>query len=198
MSTSTCRNCGLANPPNASACARCGAPFAASGAPGGQWAPPSPYYAPAQPKQRSTGATIAIILAVVVVIGVVLVGVVAAIAIPSLIRARSAANEAAALGTLRVIASAEAAYYSNHNEYGTLSAMRTESLVDSGLVDGAERNGYRFHEVKVSDDAFEFSAEPGAGMSSGKRSFNITEDFLLRYREGTQAPRGKSGTLLGE
>ena len=198
MSTSTCSNCGLQNPPNASACARCGAPFAAPGAPGAGWAPPSPYYAPAQPKQRSTAVTIAIVLAVVAVIGVGLVGVVAAIAIPSLIRARAAANEAAALGTLRMIASAEATYYSTHSEYGTLSALRAESLVDSGLVDGVERASYRFHEVKVSDDAFEFSAEPGTDMSAGSRSFNITDDYLLRYREGTQAPRGKSGTLLGE
>jgi len=198
MSTSTCRNCGLSNPPNASACARCGAPFAAPGPPGAQWAPPSPYYAPAPPKGRSTGATIAIVVAVVLVVGVVLVGIVAAIAIPSLIRARAAANEAAAIGTLRTIASAEASYYSAHDEYGSLAELRRDSLVDPALVDGVERNGYGFHEVKISEEAFEFSAEPVAGATAGDRSYNITQDYVLRYREGTQAPRGSSGTPIGQ
>ena len=198
MSTSTCRNCGLANPPNASACARCGAPVAAADGPGAQWAPPSPYYAPEQKSGRSTGVTIAIVVAVVVVIGVAFVGIIAAIAIPSLIRARAAANESSAIGTLRMIGSAEAAYQSSHGEYGTLTALRSESLVSRDFVDGFERNSYRFHEVKVSDDAFEFSAEPSKEMTAGDRSYNITQDYVLRYREGTQAPRGSSGTPLGQ
>jgi Tfp pilus assembly protein PilE len=197
MSTSTCRNCGLPNQPNASACARCGAPLATPGSPGAGWAP-SPYHAPEQPTKRSTGATIAIVVAVVVVLGVFLVGIVAAIAIPSILRARAAASESAAISTLRVIASAEMVYYSNHDAYGSISALRGESLVDSTLVDGGERNGYRFHEVKVSTDAFEFSAEPVKEVTSGSRSFNITEEAVVRFREGNEAPRGKSGSLLGE
>jgi len=66
------------------------------------------------------------------------------------------------------------------------------------FVDGFERNSYRFHEVKVSDDEFEFSAEPSKEMTAGDRSYNITHEYVLRYREGTQAPRGSSGTPLGQ
>ena len=194
MSTSTCRNCGLPNPPNATACARCGAPFSSAAG----WAQPSPYYAPAPPKQGSAGKTIAIVLAAVVVVGVVVVGVIAAIAIPALMRARAAANESSAIGTLRVIASAEATYYSNHSSYGSLSDLRSESLVGPGIADGSERNSYRFREVKVSDDAFEFSAEPTEEYTAGTRSYNITDDYVIRYREGPQAPRGSSGTPVGQ
>jgi type II secretory pathway pseudopilin PulG len=194
MSTSTCRNCGLPNPPDATACARCGAPFSSAGG----WAQPSPYYAPPQPKKGSTGKTIAIVVAIVVAFGVVVVGVIAAIAVPALLRARAAANESSAIGTLRLIGSAEAAYESNNAEYGTLAEMRKENLLGPEYADNFERNGYRFHEVVVSADGFEFTAEPTAEMSAGNRSFNITQEYVIRFREGTQAPRGSSGTPIGQ
>jgi Tfp pilus assembly protein PilE len=196
MSTPTCTNCGLPNAPNATACARCGAPLAGA-PPSANWAPPSPAYAPAAPKGRSTAVTVAIVLACVVVVGLIFVGIVAAIAIPSLLRARAAANESAAIGTLRMISSAEATYASSHGDYGKLRDLVRDSLVEPGLEDGVTRNGYRFHEVKVSDDAFEFSAEPIDSATAGARSYNVTDDFIIRYREGSTAPRGISGTVLG-
>jgi type IV pilus assembly protein PilA len=61
---------------------------------------------------ESSGATVAIVVAVVVVVGIFSVGIIAAIAIPSLLRARVAANEAATIGDLRTVVSAEAAYAS--------------------------------------------------------------------------------------
>src|SRR5438046_3283094 len=48
---------------------------------------------------------------------VAIIGIIAAIAIPSLLRARVASNEAAAIGDLRTVVSAEAAYSSANSGF---------------------------------------------------------------------------------
>jgi len=48
---------------------------------------------------------------------VAIIGIIAAIAIPSLLRARVSANEAAAIGDIRTVISAEAAYQSSNGGY---------------------------------------------------------------------------------
>ena len=59
---------------------------------------------------QGSGAVVAIVAVVVIVGGVVFAGIVAAIAIPSLLRARVAANESAAIGDLRTVVSAQTSY----------------------------------------------------------------------------------------
>ena len=55
---------------------------------------------------------------------VAIIGIIAAIAIPSLLRARVSANEAAAIGDIRTVISAEAAYHSaSRGFYGTLPCL---------------------------------------------------------------------------
>jgi prepilin-type N-terminal cleavage/methylation domain-containing protein len=58
---------------------------------------------------------------------VAIIGIIAAIAIPALIRARVSANEAATIGDIRTVLSAEAAYHSVVAGYGTLSCLATPS-----------------------------------------------------------------------
>ena len=59
---------------------------------------------------------------------VAIIGIIAAIAIPSLIRARVSANESATVGDLRTILSAEAAYNASNNSfYGVLSCLAAPS-----------------------------------------------------------------------
>lgn len=197
MNTLVCRRCGLYNPPNVSACGRCGEAFSpVAGHPSGGWVAPSPYNRPAASKGSSTGQTVAIVVAVLAV-GVVFVGIVAAIAIPSLIRARAAANEAAAIGTLRVIAKAERDYFARQSRYGTFSELAGAGLIDSSLANGAERNSYVFREVRVTRDSFEFCAESSEKVTAGNASYNVTQEFVIRYREGSVAPVGRAGTPIG-
>jgi Tfp pilus assembly protein PilE len=55
---------------------------------------------------------------------VAIIGIIAAIAIPSLLRARVSANEAASIGDIRSVISAEAAYHSaSMGNYGTASCL---------------------------------------------------------------------------
>jgi prepilin-type N-terminal cleavage/methylation domain-containing protein len=59
---------------------------------------------------------------------VAIIGIIAAIAIPSLLRARVSANESATVGDIRTIISAQAAYNSsNDNVYGVISCLATPS-----------------------------------------------------------------------
>jgi len=80
------------------------------GLPGG--APP--YYAPEPPPKKSSAVPIVVILIVVVFGGLFVVGIIAGIAIPSLMRARMSGNEAAALGAVRTMESAQVAWASRH------------------------------------------------------------------------------------
>jgi prepilin-type N-terminal cleavage/methylation domain-containing protein len=68
---------------------------------------------------------------------VAIIGIIAAIAIPSLLRARVSANEAAAIGDTRTIISAEAAYQSaNSGFYGQITCLSVPSNCLSGYGGG--------------------------------------------------------------
>jgi len=74
----------------------------------------APLYAAAPPPKKSSAVPIVVVLIVVVFGGLFVVGIIAAIAIPSLLRARVAANETVALGALRTMESAQVAWASRH------------------------------------------------------------------------------------
>jgi type IV pilus assembly protein PilA len=64
---------------------------------------------------------------------VAIIGIIAAIAIPSLLRARVTANEAAAIGDTRTVISAEAAFHSTFGgNYGDLTCLSTPTGCGAG------------------------------------------------------------------
>ena len=127
---------------------------------------------------------------------VAIIGIIAAIAIPSLLAARRASNESAAIGNLRTIGSAEATYFSQKGSYGDFAALKGQSMLDSAMSNGAIRDSYILNQVGTPGTGFEFSAKPN-GSSSGTRSFNIVEDFVIRQANSTTPPTGTTGTPIG-
>jgi hypothetical protein len=154
---------------------------------------------------ETSGATVAIVAAVVLFLLVAFVGMIAAIAIPSLLRARVSANEAQAIGDLRTIISAEAAYASrNGGYYDRLECLArpVECLPGYGAdepvflyeVFPAVRSGYNreFHAGRPADtsqvafaslspssvQSFAYLAYP-VSPSTGSRSFCADHTGLI-------------------
>jgi hypothetical protein len=120
--------------------------------------------------------------------GVMGVGMIAAIAIPSLLRARVAANEAGAIGDIRTVISAEAAFESTAQGYGDLACLAKPAtclknysgpaFLDEALSGAAEKNGYKraFHpgpagKMRGTYRAFAYTATPIEAGKTGVRSF---------------------------
>jgi hypothetical protein len=117
-------------------------------------APGAPPYPVAPVTKTSSALPIVIVLIAVFFGGIFVLGIVAAIAIPGFLRARMSANEAAAIGTLRTMSSAQAAWAATHGGTFTtpqcLGAPATcGEAAATGLLPGEiasleTRSGYRF------------------------------------------------------
>jgi len=122
-----------------------------------------------------------------------LVLIIASIAIPSLIRSRQVAHEAAAVATLWRISTAEETYKSTANgRFGQMTDLVDKDLLDSDIRRSI--SGYYFT-VKVSTAGNEFTAtaEP-ASSGDGRYGYFITSNGEVRYStEPDLAPAGAAG-----
>jgi type II secretory pathway pseudopilin PulG len=115
--------------------------------------------------------------------------IIAAIAIPNLLRARIAANESSALASVRTIAVAEATYAgSNPNfQYAcSLADLAQVQQIDGALVSG-QKYGYRFEIMGCEADndgapskKYKVVAYPIAVNQTGIRAFCSDESAVIR------------------
>lgn len=138
---------------------------------------------------------------------VAIIGIIAAIAVPSLIRARAAANESAAIGTLRAFGTANETAKSRNGgkalkiaQLAAAPATGVPSYIDTNWVAGQTRNSYQFNEGTQADGTspnFMFTAAP-VGITSGDKGYSIQDDQVVRYKAGTAAPGYNDGSpVLG-
>jgi len=120
------------------------------------------------------------LLELLIVVSIILI--IATIAIPSLLRSRQAAHEAAAVATLRTLNTAEVTYLlTAQGKYGTLANMVAAGLIPSNFTTGAV-SGYVF--LVTLDTAtftdFTVSANP-ASTNEGRYAYYMVADGVIRY-----------------
>lgn len=139
---------------------------------------------------RLTGDGIALaglILGYMGVVAIPIILIVAAIAIPNLLRARIAANEATAAASVRELVSAEIGYQATHQDAGfTCSFSDLSGQLDSKLT-GGFKNGYAFFLQNCTGEKgggpiskFQITAIPKVPNASGRRAFCTDESAVIR------------------
>ena len=113
---------------------------------------------------------------------VLIIAVIAAIAIPSLLESRRAANEASAIQNLRAISSADATYIGtqgSNNNYGTLNQLNAAGILDDTFGGaGFTKGGYTFtHSVSATPGSYCADAIPVA--TNGVRIFGLDQSGMI-------------------
>ncbi len=149
--------------------------------------------------KREQGFSLIELLIVVAIIAII-----AAIAVPSMLTSRMAANEASAIQGCRTVGSAEVAYAAVNNQMFTdLSTLVSGNFLDTRFSGSGGFNGYKYASGAVTSGvgagaaptAFEFTATPNAGGSTGRYSYGIAPDQVVRYLGASSgAPTPKCGT----
>jgi prepilin-type N-terminal cleavage/methylation domain-containing protein len=135
------------------------------------------------------------LIEMLIVVAIILI--VAAIAIPNLLKSRMAANEASAVGSLRTINTAEATYSLTYDNSftcnlsalgppsgGTLPSSTAAGLIDGTLASGT-KSGYTFTAGTCTTNAgvvtlYQWLADPTSPGTSGSRHFCTTDTFTIK------------------
>ena len=128
---------------------------------------------------------------------VAIIGIIAAIAIPNLLKSRQAANEASAISSVRTVGTAQATYQSTKGlgkDFATnLAALSNEGSVDSTLATGV-KSGYSFStagtaSTSVDPSYFNSNATPQSTgtFGTGNRYFYSNETYVI-YQDTAAAP----------
>ena len=140
------------------------------------------------------------LIELLIVVAIILI--IAAIAIPNLLRSRIAANQASAVGSLRVITTAEVSYASTFNlgyspnlaSLGPPSSgnptTSAAGLIDSVLANGA-KSGYQFVYSATSVNgivsAYQVNANPLTPGSTGQNYYFTDHSGIIRQNDSGTA-----------
>jgi len=136
------------------------------------------------------------LIELLIVVAIILI--IAAIAIPNLMRSKITANEASAVSSLRSINTAEATYQTTYPLVGfscTLTALGfgsgTVSSTSAGLLDSSlssgTKSGYSFNSISACTSTngivgtYSWGAAPLAPGQTGARYFCTTQSFTVQF-----------------
>ena len=135
------------------------------------------------------------LIELLIVVTIILI--IAAIAIPNLMRSKIQANETAAVGALKALTESALLYSNSYGGFphtlsdmgpapgGTAATSASADLIDSVLASGV-KSGYRFAYAAVASDpsgnvlSYTVTATPVAPGSSGQRSFFTDQSGTIR------------------
>jgi type IV pilus assembly protein PilA len=147
------------------------------------------------------------LIELLLVVAIILI--IAAIAIPNLLRAKIAANESSAVSSIRQIKTAEVSYYTSYPNVGyataladlggttcnppnAASACLLDTVVSAAIPGSTGKSGYYLNATGISNKGlnsdFVAGAAPVAPETSGDRDFCSTSDAVLRFQPATGAP----------
>jgi prepilin-type N-terminal cleavage/methylation domain-containing protein len=144
------------------------------------------------------------LIELLIVVAIILI--IAAIAIPNLLRARIAANESSAVASVRTVNTAMISYNSSYPTVGfaqnlgtlggsctgaTVPTSATACLIDSQLASGT-KSGYTFQASGGSGSYYVYG-NPVTSNSTGVNSFCSIQDAVVR-KTGTTAVTSCAGT----
>jgi type IV pilus assembly protein PilA len=150
------------------------------------------------------------LIELLIVVTIILI--IAAIAIPNLMRSKIQANETAAVGALKALTESALLYSNSYGGFphalsdlgpaagGTPASSASSDLIDSVLAGGV-KSGYRFTYVAGTTDpsgsvlSYSITATPVVAGSSGQRSFFTDQSGTIRNTsngtaDSTSAPLG--------
>ncbi|HEY6181788.1 MAG TPA: DUF4190 domain-containing protein [Terriglobales bacterium] len=140
---------------------------------------------------KGSGMAIAgLVLGYLSIASIPIVLIIAAIAIPNVLRARIAANESSAAASVRTLGTAELTYSTMHPEKGftcTLEDLKNDRIIDGALA-GGSKTGYVFELVGCKAEAtdgpntqFQVIAYPITKNTTGMKAFCSDQTELVRY-----------------
>ncbi len=134
------------------------------------------------------------LIELMLVVGILCI--IAAIALPNLLRSRVQANEGAAIESLRVIASAQVGYNASKRTYGTFEQLISEDdgegtgFLDTSWSEGVEKSGYRYTMAEATTSNFICYADPIVAGTTGERFFRVDSTGIVRYSKAGQPDAG--------
>lgn len=142
------------------------------------------------------------LIELLIVVAIILI--IAAIAVPNLLRARIAANQSAAIENCRTITSAQVLYYTTFSQgfapslvalggpVGPVPTAADAQLIDQGLSSG-QKSGYTFTYVALSIDAngnfqdYSLNADPTVPKATGINHYFTDEPSIIHFSTTGQA-----------
>jgi type IV pilus assembly protein PilA len=126
---------------------------------------------------------------------VAIIGIIAAIAIPNLLKSQQAARETAALTEVQTIGKSQVLYSitKGHGKFGDLAALGAQGIIDSTMASGT-KGGYLYASTPINTEGmpamFDTNAHPTAvgTFGTGNRSFYSNETMVVFESDGAQPP----------
>jgi prepilin-type N-terminal cleavage/methylation domain-containing protein len=117
---------------------------------------------------------------------VVIIGLIAAIAVPNLKRARQQACSGSAVQSMRTITTAELLYQRTYKIYGTLADLAPEGTLDANLSSGF-KSTYQF-DIALDADPLKFKANATPTTDPPAMNYYfVDETTVIRFNFGAPA-----------